>query len=110
MNAQPRPQDICLDFWAEGKAKGEVLRTMLVNALAFDLALNSYTCCEGLEASYQSNCYKRCDRTIDSDAKGIKRQNQLNHLPLSNNHPFKTSWLGVQEKWEDDIAVNGKSM
>ena len=90
VNAQPLSQDLCLGFWVEGKAKGEVLGPKLGNTLA----LNSYTCCVGSEASYQSNCYKRCDRTIDSDAKRIKRQNQLNHHPLSNNQNIQNTRVG----------------
>ena len=38
VNAQPLSQDLCLGFWAEGKAKGEVLGPKLVNTLV----LNSY--------------------------------------------------------------------
>lgn len=94
VNAQPLSQDLCLGFWAEGRAKGEVLGKKLVNTLA----LNSYTCCERLEASYLSNCYKRCDRTIDSDAKRIKRQNQLSHQPLSNNQNIQNTRVGCSRK------------
>ena len=36
VNTQPLSQDLFLGFWAEGKAKGEVLGPKLVNTLALN--------------------------------------------------------------------------